>query len=80
MLLFDAGAGAGNMQRIGPKPYSGLADADPALVSYNRARGLDGAALERALAMTAKTEIRHLKRVSAAGCLMARLNGESGAV
>lgn len=59
VLLIDAGAGPGTMQRIGPNPYTGIADADPKLVAYNRQRGLEGAALERALAMTSSTEIRH---------------------
>jgi glyoxylase-like metal-dependent hydrolase (beta-lactamase superfamily II) len=59
VILLDAGAGPGDMSRFGPKPFTGLADADPALVSYNRNRGLEGAALEQALKMVSTTEVRH---------------------
>ena len=59
VLLLDAGAGPGDMSRHAPRPFNGLEDADPALLAYNRAKGLDGEALSRALAMQSRTEVRH---------------------
>lgn len=58
VLLIDAGAGPGNMQPFGPRPCTGIADADPELVAYHRGRGLDDAGVERALAMSGNTNIR----------------------
>jgi glyoxylase-like metal-dependent hydrolase (beta-lactamase superfamily II) len=59
LILLDAGAGPGDMSRFGPRPFTGVADADPALVAYNRSKGLDGAALDQALAMVSRSEVRH---------------------
>jgi glyoxylase-like metal-dependent hydrolase (beta-lactamase superfamily II) len=59
LLLIDAGAGPGAMERIGPKPFDSIEDADPVLVAYNRAKGLEGGSLEKALALISKTEVRH---------------------
>lgn len=59
VILIDAGAGPGDMTAIGPKPFTGLDDADPALVAYNRSKGLEGRALEHAMNMVSKSQIRH---------------------
>lgn len=59
ILLIDAGAGPGDMTPFGPKRFTGIDDADPALVAYNRDRGLEGKGLEQALNMISKTQIRH---------------------
>src|SRR5437016_507150 len=59
VMLIDAGAGQGEMQRFGPQPFTGVADADPRLVAYQRSKGLEGEMLERSLNMTRKTEVRH---------------------
>ena len=59
VLLIDAGAGPGNMERFGPRPFTGVEDADPALLAYQRSKGLEGEALVRSLKMMSHTEIRH---------------------
>jgi glyoxylase-like metal-dependent hydrolase (beta-lactamase superfamily II) len=59
VILIDAGAGQGDMQRFAPRPFTSIADADPRLVAYQRSRGLEGELLERSLKMTMKTEVRH---------------------
>lgn len=59
VMLIDAGAGPGDMQPFGPKPFTGIEDAQPELLAYQRSRGLEGEALVRSLKMMSQTEIRH---------------------
>lgn len=47
------------MKPLGPRPFTGIEDADPALVAYNRSKGLEGTALEQAMTMVSKSQVRH---------------------
>jgi len=40
LVLVDAGAGQGDGKVVSPRPYTGLDDADPAVLAYLQARGL----------------------------------------
>ena len=58
LVLIDAGAGQGDGKVVSPRPYTGLHDADPAVVAFLQDRGLtEPDQLQQSMEQLLKTDI-----------------------